>query len=181
MTCVAALVEKGVVWMGADSAGVDGNYGLRVRADPKVFENGPFLIGMSGSFRMGNLLRFKLCSPPHDPSIDDYQYMADSFVEAMRAAFHAGGFVGKYQGQEVIDGSFLVAYKGVLYEVQEDYQVAMMADNYAASGCGADLALGSLYSTKGQSPQKRIKTALEASERFNAGVRGPFVITSQKA
>ena len=41
MTCIAGFVENGTVWMGADSAGVGGDDGLTVRADRKLFRNGP--------------------------------------------------------------------------------------------------------------------------------------------
>lgn len=43
--------------MGCDSAGV-GGWHLQLRADPKVFHVGHFLIGYTDSFRMGQLLRF---------------------------------------------------------------------------------------------------------------------------
>lgn len=40
MTCIVGVVEGHTVWMGGDSAGV-GGYALTVRADQKVFRNGP--------------------------------------------------------------------------------------------------------------------------------------------
>jgi hypothetical protein len=38
-----------------------------------------------------------------------------------------------------------------------------------------------MYATIGQPPRYRIRVALEAAERFNPGVRGPFMILSVKA
>ena len=40
MTCIVGLTDKGIVYMGGDSAGVDGRYGLMLRDDVKVFHNG---------------------------------------------------------------------------------------------------------------------------------------------
>lgn len=69
MTCIVGLVDQGNVWIGGDSAGV-GGYDLMLRADQKVFRNGDFLMGFTSSFRMGQLLRYKL-SPPKLHSDDD--------------------------------------------------------------------------------------------------------------
>lgn len=45
-----------------------------------------------------------------------------------------------------------------------------------AVGCGDQIARGALYGTQMQPPKERIRIALEAAERFSAGVRGPFII-----
>ena len=65
---------------------------------------------------------------------------------------------------------------GRLFTIQSDYQVAEVADNYTAVGCGQDYALGSLYATLESIPTKRIKLALETAAYFSAAVRPPFVI-----
>jgi hypothetical protein len=64
-----------------------------------------------------------------------------------------------------------------LFAVYDDYQVAKAADGFAAVGCGDQIALGALFATAGAglSPRRRVLSALAAAERFNAGVRGPFV------
>jgi ATP-dependent protease HslVU (ClpYQ) peptidase subunit len=56
-----------------------------------------------------------------------------------------------------------------------DYQIARPGDEFAAVGCGEDIALGAMYATRHLPPAKRIEMALEAAERFSAGVRGPFI------
>jgi hypothetical protein len=53
MTCIVGLVDGGRVWLGGDSAGVSG-WDLTVRADRKVFRNGPYVMGFTTSFRMAN-------------------------------------------------------------------------------------------------------------------------------
>jgi hypothetical protein len=49
-------------------------------------------------------------------------------------------------------------------------------DGYDAVGCGADIAFGSLHTSKGQAPRTRVRRALEAAAHHSAGVAGPFVI-----
>lgn len=179
MTCIVALVQNGTVYMGADSAGASG-YNLSVRADTKVFENGPFLIGFTTSFRMGQLLQYAFQPPPHPEELGNHAYMVTTFVDAVRQCFKDGGFSEKQKEAE-IGGTFLTAYRGKIYSIQEDYQVGESLDAFNAVGCGADIALGSLYSTMAYDPFTRLKTALQAAERYSAGVCGPYTIIKQSA
>lgn len=178
MTVIVGLVHKGTVYIGGDSAGV-GGYDLCVRADPKVFVNGPYLFGFTSSFRMGQLIRYALTPP--EPHGDLYRFMVTDFVDAIRDCLKAGGFAKKNSEQEE-GGYFLTGVHGRLFKVEEDYQVAEALDGYDATGCGESVALGALYATKGRmSPTRRVETALRAAERFNAGVRGPFAVLSHPA
>ena len=175
MTCVVALIEDGKVYMGADSLGVAG-YSCTTRADEKLFHNGDWLIGGTTSFRMLDLLRYKFVPPVVDPRITELrQYMCTSFVDEVRSCFGNGGF-RKKENEVEVGGSFLVAIKDRLFNIESDFQVGEHVHPYAAVGCGRDIALGSLFSTEGFEPKLRLKTALEASERFSAGVSRPFQI-----
>ena len=170
MTAVTALVDNGKIFMGADSAGVDAHsLELGVRKDEKVFYNGSMLIGCTTSFRMIGLLKYSFYPPGHPEGMPAEEYMNRYFVESVRKCFSDFGFTS---------GDFIVGYKGNIYGIWNDFQVAVPVDPYLAVGGGSDLCLGSMYSTIGQPPETRIRTALEAAERFNAGVRAPFVIKS---
>lgn len=176
MTCVIGLVHDGIVWMGADSAGVDvGSLSLQNRSDPKVFKNDKFVMGFTSSFRMGSLLRYSFTPPEQANSIDDDKYMNTWFINAVRECLKNGGWARKEHEWE-IGGDFLVGYKGRLYGVEGDYQVSTVAESFMAIGCGNQIAIGAMYAAKALPPQKRIRLALEAAERFSAGVRGPFSI-----
>jgi ATP-dependent protease HslVU (ClpYQ) peptidase subunit len=174
MTCIVGIVHKGDVYIGGDSAGVAG-LAITVRADEKVFVNGPFIMGFTTSFRMGQLLRYKFNAPKQTTNMDDMKYMVTDFIDAAVKCFNDNGFGDKKSG-----GTFLVGYNSKLYKIDSDFQVGIPADQYAACGCGDDIALGSLYSTVGKKPEERIKLALEAASKFNAGVCAPFVILKQK-
>ena len=174
MTAIVALVENGKIYMGGDSAGVSG-LRLTVRKDEKVFINSDFIIGFTTSFRMGSLLRYSFNPPEKPRDFTDEEFMNTKFVDAIRECFKAGGFATSDAGAEV-GGQFIVGYNKRLYTIDSDYQVGMPADPFCAAGCGIDLCLGSMCSTKGKPPRDRICTALSAAERFSAGVRGPFVV-----
>lgn len=172
MTCIVGLVDKGDVYIGGDSAGVAG-LSLSIRADEKVFGNGPFIMGFTSSFRMGQLLRYKFSPPAQTVHQDDMEYMVTSFIDACRTCFSQNGFGDK---DATRGGSFLVGYKGTLYTIEGDYQVGKLHAPFDAVGCGSDLALGALYASEGHPPEKRINLALGAASTFSAGVAPPFVI-----
>lgn len=175
MTAIVGLVQDGAVHLGGDSAGVSG-WSMTVRADTKVFHNGPYLFGFTTSFRMGQLLRW---AELPEPEGDLERFMCTSFIDAIRTCLKAGGWA-KTDAEREEGGDFLVGIGGRLFEVHSDYQVGEPADGYAAVGCGYDLALGALFATAHleMDAEDRLELALEAAERFSAGVRAPFVYVS---
>jgi hypothetical protein len=202
MTCIVGLESGGNVYIGADSAATSG-LALCVRADTKVFRNGPFLIGFTTSFRMGQLLQFKLHPPDHPAGMSTFEFLVTLFVDRVRSCLRTGGFAKRKEEQEFA-GSFLLGYRGSLYSLDSDYQVARAADGICAVGCGAHIALGALHAlnyiaplnpnfpdqggvtfppavetaSSTITPQKRLEVALDAAQRWNSAVRSPFVILS---
>ncbi|MFD8581521.1 hypothetical protein ACFV2A_01390 [Streptomyces californicus] len=176
MTVIAGLVHKGRVHLGADSAGVSGLQ-ITVRRDPKVFSNGPYVIGFTTSFRMGQLLQHAF-QPPH-PTGDLHRFMVTTWTDALRACLQDGGWARK-DGEQEQAGTFLVGIQGRLFSIWDDYQVAEHADDYAAVGCGAELALGALHATAtlGLAPRRRLAVALAAADHHSAGVTGPYAYAS---
>jgi hypothetical protein len=63
VTCIVGFVEGNTVWMGGDSAGTSLSLDQDLYDAPKVFRNGPMLIGTSGNARQGDLLRWVLTVP----------------------------------------------------------------------------------------------------------------------
>jgi ATP-dependent protease HslVU (ClpYQ) peptidase subunit len=172
MTCIVGTVEDGKVFIGGDSAGV-GGYSLTVRADRKVFKNGDFVLGFTSSFRMGQLLHHAFTPPKRHPDTDIDKFMVTDFVNGVRDCLKTGGYAERSNEVET-GGIFLVGYAGRLFRIDSDYQVGESADGYDAAGCGEDIARGALYANPSGKPLDRLKIALEAAERFSAGVRGPY-------
>ena len=63
-TCIVAYNDRKnkILYIGGDSAGV-GDLSVRIRKDPKIFEKSGMLFGYTSSFRMGQLLQYKLVIP----------------------------------------------------------------------------------------------------------------------
>jgi hypothetical protein len=188
MTAIVAIVENNTVYMGGDSAGVNVSaLSVTVRKDPKVFKNGPFIMGFTSSFRMGQLLRYSFKPPTHPNNMSIDRYMNTIFIDAVRNCLKDGGYAKVKENNES-GGNFLVGYRGKLFNIDGDFQVGIPSCNYDSVGCGQDLCLGSLHTTEKVSnmkllsllPKERIKMALKAAVEFSAGVRGPFNILSLK-
>lgn len=177
MTCIVGLVDKGIVYIGGDSAGVDGSrLTMAVRNDRKVFRNGEFVMGFTSSFRMGQLLAFSMSLPKPREGDDLFGFMVRDFVGVARRTMKDGGFARNNSGAEA-GGEFLVGFRGRLFQIFDDFQVAESSLPYAACGCGDLIALGSLFSTPNiLDPMERVTEALSAAATFSAGVRGPFFI-----
>lgn len=177
MTCIVGYIEREFVYIGGDSAGIDSSYSKTIRKDPKVFKQGPFIMGFTSSFRMGQLLMSsKFISPKQKDGQSDYDYMVVDFVDAVRECFKTGGFLQKEENGDEKGGSFLVGYKGVLYEIHSDFQVGIPSNNFSACGCGESLAKGAFFALEELplSPDEKMTTALNAASHFSAGVAPPY-------
>lgn len=177
MTCIVGYVEGNRIWMGGDSAGTTWSLEQDLYDTPKVFRNGGALIGTSGSARQADLLRHSLTVPDHDPRVGLEKWMATTFINAVRQCFKDGGVCGLKENIEQSQGVFLIGYQGRLAVIYSDFQVRWPKLPYAAVGCGEQIALGAMYASEHVTDgRERIDLALRASERFSAGVRGPFHI-----
>ena len=176
MTCIVGLVDGPRVLIGGDSAGASG-WDMRIRRDPKVFTRGRWSFGYTTSFRMGQLLQYKV-ELPHVPDdlTDVHAFMVAEFIDALRAGLKTGGYAKTVNGVDE-GGRFLVGLAGHLFTVHSDYQVAEYAMPYAAVGCGEDYALGSLHTSRGR-PRGRLFMALDAAATLSNGVARPFTIVA---
>lgn len=177
MTCIVGYIEPKTkdIYMGADSASV-GGYFSTPSACGKVFINGGMIFGFTSSWRMGQLLEHSLKIPEHRENVDIKKYMVTTFIDAVRQCLKDGGFARK-NNEEESGGTFLVGYRGRLFQVEDDYQVNEMLEPYDACGCGYAFALGSMFTAaKSTPPRVRVHKALEAAAMFSAGVRPPFNI-----
>jgi len=180
MTCIVGLTHKGKVYIGGDSAGVSG-YDIDIRTDPKVFKTGKFIMGFTSSFRMGQLLMCSLKVPKQQPKQKDFDFMVTVFVEAVRKCLKKGGY--SYEDKGYQGGTFLVGYKGKLYTIDCDFQVACSAKSYESVGCGDRYAKGALFVLTQSSikyPETTVRMALLAATEHSAGVAQPFLILNSK-
>jgi ATP-dependent protease HslVU (ClpYQ) peptidase subunit len=174
MTCIVGVEYEGGVLLGADSCGGN-NYVVTRRIDPKVFKlKSSLAVAFTTSFRMGQLLHYKLQVQLPGPTADLDRWMATTFVDRVRDVLDTGGFRKRENDQES-GGTFLVAVRDRLYWVGDDFQVARSVDGYSAAGSGEEMALGALHATaRTRDPKKRATAALAAATHFSPSVLEPF-------
>jgi len=176
MTCIVGLVHDGTVYMGADSAAVQG-WTTRPSQTAKMFRVGAFLIAYCGSYRMGQILQYHLTVRSQEVTESDEQYVVVGLVEAVRECLKTYGFIKIDSNNEQLpDASFLVGYHGRLYSIGNEMQVVETMDGYTADGVGREYALGALAALADTPPRPRLFQALEVTARFSNGVCGPFYV-----
>lgn len=183
MTCIVGLVDAEGVHIGADSIAIAPGAEMVTRAVPKVFKldgpAGPMLFGCAGSIRFRDVLQYRFEAPVPEPGQTTHEYMATSFIDALAGIAHQHGLLHDEQGiKEMKHSDLLVAYRGQLFEIESDFQVAVNLVPFASVGMGRQIALGALYATDGQPTKKRLRASLKAAEAFCGGVRGPFRVMS---
>jgi hypothetical protein len=184
MTCIVGLVHDGKVWMGGDRAAVMDDHYTSICDQPKVFHKDGMVMGYTSSFRMGQLLQYKLHAPELkvDQLLDEY--MVVDFAEAVRQCLKDGGYTKISDNREQV-GCFLVGFKGHLYTFDDDHGVHRHGE-FDVVGCGISVARGSLYTSgffdmPAAPPATRIRWALEAAAMFTTGVRPPFDVICEGA
>jgi ATP-dependent protease HslVU (ClpYQ) peptidase subunit len=188
MTAIVALEHEGKVWMGCDSAAIaTGSYDLMLRHvnDPKIiaFPEHDLIIGCSGMNRLVSLIADKFIPPDDEETADQPKRVyACAVRDALRELFEGQGGI-ENDKPSTVDGYCLIGYQGVVWEMDSQFALTQPADAFAAIGCGNAFALGAMYGLRhapepyeAMDPEYMIEAALEAAERFSAGVRGPFVI-----
>jgi ATP-dependent protease HslVU (ClpYQ) peptidase subunit len=144
MTTIAAIQGNGWCAIGADSQASDDS-GLSMDiVTGKIVTNGCAVIAAAGSVRGINILQFGWTAPRYVGKNPDY-YMAKTFIPAMRKIFIESGYDMKDDGDVAQnDNDFIVAVRGVLYSVADDYSFERCKRGMYAIGTGGKYALGAM-------------------------------------
>jgi hypothetical protein len=164
--------------LGGDSMALDlETYGaLPLGGEEKVFRNGGYLFGVTGSFRsVGVLTDAEL--PPW-PQVYQFSWVRKHFLPAIRRAFKRARCVPE-KGD-----ACLVAYGGTLFRINLYRRQAFdPRDGYDAIGSGGREALGSFHTSTALAstvptinPARQVWAALEAAAHHNRGVRPGYYI-----
>ena len=170
--------------MGAD-AGLDSGDSSLVTATPKVFQHGKFLIGVSGTSRVSQLIRH-VFAPPEIKG-DLAAYFVKDFCAALRECLKEHGGECKNSDSDgpetIMDGRCLVAIKGRIFCIDGSYSATEIATPYQAAGSGAVEARAAMFTAYQRLPKPIsgelvVTCALEAAAELNREIRPPFTILS---
>ncbi len=175
MTCIIGLVHDGKVYMGGDSCYSCGNIKGTLKS-PKIFKYKNMLLGTAGSLRFMQSLKYDF-APPIDSSLDVIEYIVSEFIPDLREVLRKAGIMEEKDKIETTDSRILVGYRGRLFIISSNFAIIEDSNEYLAIGGADEVALGSLYTTRGMSvPEFRIQEALRAAAHFNPYVSEPFTI-----
>jgi len=179
VTCIVAIETPTGVWMGGDR--MASTWSNAIDMDhPKVFRNGPALIGACGSIRQKQLLRYVLQLPVETLSWDVDRWVAVDLTKAM-IAMADDWHTNRVKDNVATSHNALLAIHGRCYELQSDYSFTRCRSGEYAIGSGDEYAFGALHATRGGDPKGRVLTALEAAAERCPTVAGPFDIEFQEA
>jgi ATP-dependent protease HslVU (ClpYQ) peptidase subunit len=188
VTTLAAIQGEGWCAIGSDSRASDESGFIMQIVTGKSFVNGPALIAGAGAVRGINLLQFGWTAPAYGKSKSTDHYMTRVFIPAMRKCFIEAGYDMKDDGEVALnDNDFLVAVKGVLYSVAEDYSWERCRQGLYVAGSGGKLALGALE-VQGASKaktveqaEKMLRKAVEAAIKYDCYSGGDILVMSQES
>lgn len=184
MTCIVGYEHENKVYLGCDSATVDG-WTIQLTAQSKIFKLGEFLIGCAGFPRVSQLIQYSLSLKPQQENQTSFAYLCTEFSSAVKTILNDNDSIHSSEnGKGLPETSVLFGYRKHLYILDTNFQIIQFKDKYAAIGSGMDLALGAMAALssvdliKSMKPENKIKIALEASAKHNTGVQKPFKIMS---
>ena len=177
MTCVVGTIDGGAIILGADSAAVGEGPEIYTMPEPKVFACGPYLLGVCGSYRVAQVLRYRAELPVPPAGADLESFLVRNLLPVIGDLLEAeGGVVGSsrtFLGERV---ALLLGCEGQLWHVGSDLTV-LPEGEYGAIGSGRLRAYAALHALKaaGVEPaRRRLELALETAAKYTATVRPPW-------
>lgn len=183
MTCIIGLETPDKVYLGCDSAMIQG-WSISYTKQPKIFRLGEFLIGIAGFPRTAQLVKYQLSLKPQLNNQNDFEYLCTEFSKSVKQLLVDNDHIVNQDGDKIIpESSLLFGYRKHLYQMDCNFQITQTIDKFGAIGVGQDLALGAMMAFTFSdymllSPEFRIRKSLEISAKYNMGVAKPFKVMS---
>lgn len=183
MTCIVGVIDGENVVIGGDSALSTKSGDLLISSDPKVFRVGEFLVAWSGSPRYRDIVARNFKPITYNPKRhgSPTNFVGGVWADGLRDVLREHGALHGGNGKpECMDSEMLIGFRGKLYLLDEFFAVHTPKELWYATGSGGQVANGAMYALYLQwvlgEAESRVTTALEAAEKYNTGVRGPFTV-----
>lgn len=174
MTCIVALSDNNIVYMGGERGHSD-THNIASSCQPKISVHGLYLFGYAGNTGMGQAVEHNFDFPA--PKITNInKHMGSVFMPSLRSFFKDKEI--KIPDSEDDHAGFIVGIKGHVYEIDTtDFQCVEY--NMISIGSGSSYAMGSLYSSSHLSPAERIEISIQAAITYSPTCIGPIDILSK--
>lgn len=184
MSVIIGDTDPNGITLGADAAlGQAGNEQVNevyTNMLPKVFRRGPYLLGVAGSVKVNQILRFQgtLPDPPTPPDIEEF--LVRELIPAIHQIVIDAGLKGTDTSAFPVTTSILLACENQLFGIATDLSF-IRAESFFAAGTGRHAANGALHALRmaGITPaRRRIELALQAAAALTGNVRPPWQFIS---
>lgn len=180
MTVIVGVAREKTVVLGADSLTLFGSE-RAIRTVPKIFRLGPLLVGVAGSPRVSDVLRYAwLSGKPtvHDQETQSLAHdeLVTLFVPWLRETAKTHGLLAVADGQDLLMGHsiLLIGCRAGVFTVSPDFSVTTYADGYTAIGSAAEYALGAMHTVDGAAAREMVNAGLAAAAWFSVDVAPPY-------
>lgn len=141
---------------------------------PKIVERDGYLIACSGDADACDIIQYIWGPPKPDNKVKDmYLYMITVVAPSIRDSLEESSYERDTSDK---DSGLLVllAYKGVIYEIDESFNVSLRDDGIYGIGSGSRYAIGALHAGSGW------ERALEIAAANDIYTAAPFIMKQQK-
>jgi ATP-dependent protease HslVU (ClpYQ) peptidase subunit len=176
MTTVIAIQTDDGVEMIADSQ-INANSKPYFHPDMvKIVERNKYLIGIAGRVIALQAIQNNWNPPAIAATYKDslFKFVVTKIIPSLKVFIENEKIFTDKEKDEGELFSILIAIRGELFEIDEDYAVSRRSDGMYAIGSGSDFALGALMN--GAS----IYEAMKIAETLDVNTHAPFVTLSQE-
>jgi ATP-dependent protease HslVU (ClpYQ) peptidase subunit len=165
MTTLIGIQGDGWCALGADSKASDQDGSYIIMRDSKIFANGTTLIAGSGAVRGLNILEHGWTAPRYKGTPETY--ITRLFIPSLRRKLIDSGAEWKKEDETVRqDNNLLVAVKGRIFKISDDYSWETSISRLYRAGSGGDYALGALVALGAEN----VKDSYEAEELIRTAI-----------
>jgi ATP-dependent protease HslVU (ClpYQ) peptidase subunit len=172
MTTIAAIQGDGWVAIGCDSKATLETGRYLETVSRKVVDNNGILIAGAGSSRGSNILHYGWKAPKPTANVNLDVWVTTVLIPSIRVAFIEAGYEMKDDGDVAChDSEFILAIKGQLYHLFEDYSWEREERGIFVTGTGGELALGALEALNAHSSSTLSAATKHLSKAVSIAIR----------
>lgn len=154
MTTIIGVQYDDHCVLAADSVTTSGDRAYVSAMQPKIVESGEYLLACAGLSVATDVVMYTW-KPPVARTDDIYRHMVGTVVPSIRHALS----VSEVTFKEDDSLQILLAYNGVIFQIESDYSVLHREDGLYAIGSGAQYAVGAFAA--GATIQEAIEIAAD--------------------
>ena len=167
MTCIVGINTGRKIIIAGDRMGSNGFTYLQDKK-PKVFKKGNFIFGISGSYRVMQIIANNFEAPKRFVGQETDDYIYNTVTNYIFRLLDSNNALALVDGEKSFGGTVFIGYEKELYKLCSNFQININSKNYDTTGSGTHHAMASLYSTAGLdiTHEDRLRKAIVCASEF---------------